>query len=207
CYVQGVPSFCTSIVRNAAGEITDLAHGNANLGSLKTDGADLSLAYRFPTSTYGRFGLRSETSYTRQFSVKASADSDWANYTGEYYNNKFKSVNTLDWSLGNWGATWTMRYYSPTKDQCWDSETECSNPNGYTQSWGDGYNKIGAMVYHDLNVSFKTSWKGQIMAGINNVFDKKPRIVYATSGITSSSSVDAEMPIDRFFYVRYNQSF
>jgi iron complex outermembrane receptor protein len=44
CYVQGVPSFCTSIVRNAAGEITDLAHGNANLGSLKTDGADLSLA-------------------------------------------------------------------------------------------------------------------------------------------------------------------
>jgi iron complex outermembrane receptor protein len=207
CYVQGVPSFCTSIVRNAAGEITDLAHGNANLGSLKTDGADLSLAYRFPTSQYGRFGLRSETSYTRQFSVKASADSEWENYTGEYYNNKFKSVNTLDWSLGNWGATWTVRYYSPTKDQCWDSETECSNPNGYTQSWGDGYNKIGAMVYHDMNVNYKTSWKGQIMFGINNVFEKKPRIVYATSGITSSSSVDAQMPIDRFFYVRYNQSF
>jgi iron complex outermembrane receptor protein len=207
CYVQGVPSFCTSIQRNAAGEITNLARGNANLGNLKTDGADLSLNYRFPTSKYGRFAVRSETSYTRQFSVKASVDSDWENYAGEYYYNKFKSVNTLDWSLGNWGATWTVRYYSPTKDQCWDSETECSNPNGYTQSWGDGYNKIGAMVYHDMNVNYKTSWKGQIMFGINNVFEKKPRIVYATAGITSSSSVDAAMPIDRFFYVRYNQAF
>jgi iron complex outermembrane receptor protein len=207
CYVQNAPSFCSSIVRNAAGEITDLAHGNANLGSLKTDGADLSLGYRFPTSQYGRFSLKSDTSYTRSFSVKASADSEWANYVGEYYYNKFKSVTSLDWSLGNWGATWTVRYYSPTKDQCWDNETECSNPTGYTQSYGDGYNKLGATVYHDMNVNYKTSWKGQVMFGINNVFEKKPRIVYATSGITSSSSVDAEMPIDRFFYVRYNQSF
>jgi iron complex outermembrane receptor protein len=209
CYVQGVPSFCTSIARNAAGEITDLAHGNANLGSLKTDGADFALNYRFPTSKYGRFGLRSETSYTRQFSVKSAADAEWANYTGEYYYNKFKSVNSVDWSLGNWGATWTVRYYSPTKDQCWDTEAaiECSNPTGYTQSYGDGYNRIGALVYNDMNVNYKTSWKGQIMFGINNVFDKKPRIVYAASGITSSSAVDAEMPIDRFFYVRYNQSF
>jgi iron complex outermembrane receptor protein len=209
CYIQGIPSFCTSIVRNAAGEITDLAHGNANLGSLKTDGADLSLSYRFPTSQYGRFGLRSETSYTRSFSVKASDDSNWANYAGEYYYNKFKSVTSLDWSLGNWGATWTVRYYSPTKDQCWDAEAgiECSNPTGFTESWGDGYNRIGAMVYHDMNVNYKTSWKGQIMFGINNVFEKKPRIVYAASGITSSSAVDAQMPIDRFFYVRYNQAF
>jgi iron complex outermembrane receptor protein len=208
CYVQGVPSFCSSIVRNAAGEITNLAHGNANLGSLKTDGADLSLAYRFPMTPYGRFGLRSVTTYTRQFSAKASADADWENYVGEYFYNKFKSVNSLDWTMGNWSATWTARYFSPVKDQCWDTDVECNNPNGYTQSYGSGYNLLGAEVFHDVNVSYKTSWKGQIMFGINNVFEKKPRIAYSVAGVTSSSSsVDPDMPLDRFFYVRYNQSF
>jgi iron complex outermembrane receptor protein len=106
--------------------------------------------------------------------------------------------------MGNWSANWGTRYYSPVKDQCWDSETECNMP-GAEASWGTDVNKLGAVVYHDLSVGYKTSWKGQILAGINNIFDKKPRITY--NGAASSSSVDADQPIDRFFYVRYNQSF
>jgi len=49
-----------------------------------------------------------------------------------------------------------------------------------------------------------------LAVGANNVFDKKPRITYdasSTYGGTSASSVDAELPIDRFVYVRYNQAF
>jgi iron complex outermembrane receptor protein len=207
CYVQNAPSFCTSIQRNAAGEIINLGRGNANLGQLQTDGADLSLGYRFPMTAYGRFGIKSDTAYTHSFKVKASSDSDWANYAGDYYYNKIKSVTSLDWSLGNWGATWTARYYSPVRDECWDSDAaiECTNPTGYTESFGTGYNKKGAEVFHDINVNYKTSWKGQIQFGINNAFGKKPRIAYG--GAASASSVDADMPLDRFFYLRYNQSF
>ena len=87
---------------------------------------------------------------------------------------------------------------------------ECSNPTG-TYSGGTGYNRIGAFVYNDLNVSYKLAWKGTLAVGANNVFDKKPRITYDASstygGTSSSSSVDAELPIDRFVYVRYNQAF
>ena len=204
CFVKNDPSFCGSIVRNAAGEITNLSRGNLNLGKLKTDGLDLSLAYRLPMTKYGRFSLRSDTSYVHSFKVKASDTADWVNYVGEYYYNRFKSVNSLDWSMGNWNATWTARYYSPVRDECWDSETECNMP-GASASWGTDVNKLGAEFYHDVNVGYKTSWKGQIMFGINNVLDKKPRITY--QGAASSSSVDADMPLDRFFYVRYNQSF
>jgi iron complex outermembrane receptor protein len=207
CFISGVPSFCTSLQRNGAGELTNLARGNANLGKLETDGLDLSLAYRFPMTQYGRFSLRSDTSYMHSFKVKSAADADWEDYAGEYYYNKFKSVTSLDWTMGNWNATWSARYYSPVKDQCWDVDAgvECNNPTGYTESFGTGYNKLGAEVYHDLNVGYKTSWKGQFMVGINNFLDKKPRITY--TGAASSSAVDADMPIDRFFYVRYNQSF
>jgi iron complex outermembrane receptor protein len=204
CYVASVDSFCSSIKRNAAGEITDLARGNANLGQLEVSGLDLAFNYRFPTTRFGRFGLRSETSYTDAFKVKSAADGEWVNYAGEYYYNRVKSNLNLDWTMGNWSANWGTRYYSPVKDQCWDSETECNMP-GAEASWGTDVNKLGAVVYHDLSVGYKTSWKGQILAGINNIFDKKPRITY--NGAASASSVDADQPIDRFFYVRYNQSF
>jgi iron complex outermembrane receptor protein len=210
CYVDNVQSFCPSIQRNSDGTIVNLAHGNTNLGSLKTDGADLSLAYRFPMTKYGRFSLRSETTYTHSFAVKSAADAEWEDYAGEYYYNKFKSSSSLDWTFGNWAATWTARFYSAVKDECWDTDAaiECSNPTGSTESYGTGYNKLGAETYHDVNVSYKTSWKGQIMFGINNVLDKKPRIAYAVNGVSSSSSsVDPDMALDRFFYVRYNQSF
>jgi len=204
CYIDNNQAFCPSIARNATGQIENLSRGNLNLGQMQTDGADLSLAYRFPMSRYGRFGLRSDTSYTHSFKQQASAGAEWIDYIGEYYYNKFKSVNTLDWSLGNWSATWTARYYSPVKDQCWDTDVMCNMP-GAEASWGTDVNKLGALVYHDLNVGYKTSWKGQIQAGINNVFGKKPRITF--NGAASSSSVDADMPLDRFFYVRYNQAF
>jgi iron complex outermembrane receptor protein len=58
--------------------------------------------------------------------------------------------------------------------------------------------------------SYALPWKGKLMLGANNVFDKKPRIIYDTSstfGGTSSSAVDSELPIDRFVDVRYNQKF
>ncbi|MDQ2822619.1 MAG: TonB-dependent receptor [Pseudomonadota bacterium] len=204
CYIDNVPSFCTSIKRDTAGNVTALSRGNANLGKLEVTGVDLSLAYRIPRTSFGQFAIRSDTSFTNGFKVKSAADADWVNYAGEYYYNKIKSNVSLDWDLGNWNATWTARYQSKTKDQCWDVDIECSNPDGKT-SFGTGYNTLGAVVYNDMSIGYKTSWKGKIMVGANNVFDKAPRISY--NGASSSSVVDADKPIDRFVYVRYTQAF
>ena len=207
CYVFGINSFCDSIKRDAAtGQIINLSRGNANLGELETEGVDLAINYRFPRTPYGQFSLRSETSYVDKFTVTSSAESEPTNYAGEYFYNRVKSNNQLTWTMGNWGATWGMRYYSGVYDQCWDVEEGimCNSPTKET-SWGTGANKLGSLVYHDLNVSYKTSWNGNIQVGVNNIFDKKPRITF--NGKASSSSVDADYPIDRFFYVRYNQSF
>ena len=56
-----------------------------------------------------------------------------------------------------------------------------------------------------MSVGYKTSWDGRFLVGVNNVFDKGPRIVYSTQA--SAASVDADMTLDRFFYVRYTQNF
>jgi len=208
CYVQNVSSYCNSIVRNSAGQITNLSHGNINLGSLETEGYDLSLSYRFPRNPYGQFTLRSDSTFVTKYKQDAGDGSDPISYLGEYDEGGYayyraKSNISLDWSKGDWSATWTARIFGRVKDMCYD-ETECQSLTG-TANFGTGYNKLGSMVYNDVSVSYKTSWNGTIMVGANNVFDKNPRTTVL--GAASSSAVDANLPIDRFVYIRYNQAF
>ena len=205
CYIEGDANFCSVIKRDPiTGQITTLSRGNANLGEMETEGLDLAINYRLPRTAYGQFGFRNETSYVDKFRTRSSAENEWNEYAGEYFYNRVKSNTTLDWSLGNWSATWGFRYYSPVKDQCWDVDIECNMPD-HEATFGTGANKLGSVTIHDMSVGYKTSWNGRVLFGINNVFDKKPRIVYSTQA--DSSSVDADMSLDRFFYVRYTQSF
>ena len=205
CYIEGDANFCSVIKRDPiTGQITTLSRGNANLGEMETEGLDLAINYRLPRTAWGQFGFRNETSYTDKFRTRSSAENEWNEYAGEYFYNRVKSNTTLDWSLGNWSATWGFRYYSPVKDQCWDVDIECNMPD-HEATFGTGANKLGSVTIHDMSVGYKTSWNGRVLFGINNVFDKKPRIVYSTQA--DSSSVDADMSLDRFFYVRYTQSF
>jgi len=205
CYINAVSDFCNNITRNAAGQITNLVRGNANLGSLGTEGLDLSLNYRLPRTPYGQFVVRSESTYLKSYNIKSTATAPEVGYAGEYGYARFKANASVDWSLGNWNATYTMRFTSRQKDSCWDDVDliECSNPDG-NASFGS-FNWLGGSTIHDVSVGYNTSWKGKFLVGVNNLFHKDPRIVY--NGQSSGTAVDPDQPIDRFFYVRYNQAF
>ncbi len=213
CYIDNVQAFCDRIRRDpATGQIASLSRGTLNLGELATEGIDLSLAYRLPRTGLGQFNIRTETTYVDKYDTRSTVTAAPLRYAGEYGYNRVKSNLALDWSLGNWSATLASRYYSKIKVHCWSAplNQECSNPNDKT-SWGSGYNRLGAMVYSDLSIGYALPWKARLLAGANNVFNRKPTIVYdagsALGGASSSSAVDPERPIDRFFYVRYHQSF
>jgi iron complex outermembrane receptor protein len=211
CYVQNVASFCGKFKRDPiTGMIIALDRGNANLGAMRTRGADLSLAYRFPRTSFGVFGVRSDSTWVREWASKSTDTASFVNYVGEYGLPKWKSNLNIDWSFGNWSATLGTRFYMDAKSQCWDTNVECSNP-GEPASWGTDVDHKGNDFYSDLSIAYAFPWKGKLMVGANNVFNKKPVVNYNTAsglgGDSSSSSVDPERPIDRFFYVRYNQSF
>jgi iron complex outermembrane receptor protein len=213
CYINGVNSFCDLIQRNpATGQIVNLSIGNANRGLTETEGLDLSLSYRLPRNRFGQFMVRSDTSYLDSFKEKATPTADWVEYAGQWNRFRVKSNLTLDWALGNWSATFTSRFYSSQKTRCWTvaPAVECSDPT-VKVNWGTGYTRAKEMWYGDLSVGYAFPWKGKLLVGANNVFDKKPQIVYNASGNnggpSSSSSVNPELPIDRFIYMRYNQAF
>ena len=206
CYISGNANFCANIQRDPVnGQVTQLSRGNANLGEMETEGLDLAISYRLPRTAYGQFGVRNETSYVDTFRTRSGPTAKWENFAGEYFYNRVKSNTSVDWTMGNWSATWGFRYYSPVKDQCWDIDVECNMPEYVSDDWGTGANKLGSVTIHDLSVGYKTAWNGRILVGVNNLFDKKPRIVYGTQA--DAASVDADMALDRFIYVRYTQSF
>jgi iron complex outermembrane receptor protein len=208
CYLFGVQSFCNNVTRGDTGQITKLSRGNANLGSMKTEGLDLSLNYRLPRNSWGQFAFRSESTFLKRFEIQSAPGAEIINRSGEYGYNRFKSNLSLDWNQGKWAATLSARYVSAVKDDCWDAEEgiECSNPDGAKTSFSAaGYNRLSSLTYTDLSVSYATPWKGKILVGANNLFDRKPRITYETQ--SSGTGVDPDVPVDRFFYVRYNQAF
>ena len=212
CVVENIQKYCGDVVRNSTGAITGLSRGTINKGELSTEGFDIGLGYRLPRTAYGNFAVRTESTVLRSFKQKASATTDWQEYAGEFTYARLKSNISLDWMMGNWSSTLTARYTSGVKDLCLDSEVQCSNPDDQGVSYdGGGYNKRGSTTYIDLNVAYKTPWKGQISVGANNLFDRAPRLMYAATsqgvGVSSASAVDPNAPIDRFVYVRYNQSF
>ncbi|MFT7722164.1 MAG: TonB-dependent receptor [Roseateles sp.] len=212
CYVNNVTALCGLHTRDSTGQVNAAALGNVNQGGLRTEGFDLSVGYRFPATSWGRFNLRSETTYVKKYEVKSTATSNWGPFSlsavGENDIYRVKSNIGIDWTMGDFGVTLGTRYYSATKTTCWDTDPDapvyCSNPTG-EWSGGTGFNKLKALVYNDLSASYKTPWKGTLLVGVNNVFDKKPRINFDIG--SSSSAVNAELPIDRSWFVRYTQQF
>jgi iron complex outermembrane receptor protein len=217
CYVNGVTPLCGLHTRDATGQVNNLARGNANLGELETGGYDLSFSYRLPASDLGRIGIKSETSYVTHYRTKATSTSPFGqNLVGDYGIYRVKSNVGIDWSKGNYSATLGTRYYSSIKTNCWSvgsatsAPIDCTHPSG-RWSGGTGYNLLKAQVYNDLSLSYKTPYKSTVMVGVNNLFGVKPRLNYSASssfgGPSSASSVDPDLPIDRFFYVRLTQNF
>ncbi len=205
CYIQGVSEFCGLFTRDSTGQVNNLRRGNANLGQIETEGWDLSWSYRFPAASYGRITVRSDSTYLSKYAIKSTPTANWVRYEGEWGTPRFKTNLNIDWQMGDWGVNFGTRYTAPVKTACWDANTNCSNPNDPWTSGGTEYDKQSTL-FNDLSVSYKTPWKGELRIGANNVFDKKPVINYSSTS-SSSSSVDPDLPIDRFFYIRYNQKF
>jgi iron complex outermembrane receptor protein len=209
CYTEGLTDFCQSIRRDpVSGQVVGLTRGNANLGQIKTEGVDVELRYRLPRFSWGQISLRSETTYLDEYSTKSSAAARWIDYSGEYDFHRWKSNFTTDWSQGNWSATWGVRFLSSVLDQCLNIPRgwECNAPTTFRPgATSAGANRLSSLTYHDISAGYKFDWNANVRFGVNNVFDKSPR--FTLLGASSATTIDADLPIDRFFYVRYNQAF
>jgi iron complex outermembrane recepter protein len=213
CYVQNDPSFCGRFTRDASGAIVSLNEGLANLGRLTTEGYDFGAHYRLPQLPYGQFVVALDSTYLAKYDVQSGPGNPVEGLAGMISGTeglfRIRANLSLDWSYGNFGATWTMRYYDGLRDSCWDVGVECNEPD-YTNPWigTTGASSKGSVTFNDAQFRYKLPWNAAISVGVNNIFNKKGPFYYnVTAAGTGSPPYLPVFDINRYFYVSYNQKF
>ena len=208
CYVYNIASQCGMFTRDpVTGTVNSLTRTTRNAGYWDIEGYDFEVNYVLPQTSFGRFGLNWQSTYYSKFDIKSDSTENTVPQPqvgfGETY--RVRSVARLDWDRGDVGASWTTRYYSGTKEECYFDE-RCNMPD-YVDREGNELpqHRIGAVAYHDVQFRVNTPWNARVAIGVNNVFDKKMSLLFTqpVSGFSNPSQFD----IGRFAYLKYTQNF
>ena len=211
CIIEGNLDYCSDpsmatgtvgYTRLPDGSINQLLSVPSNRDLIEVEGYDLTLNYRLPETSWGKFSLSWDTTYLASYEF----DRDGDNLAGEYFdrsnNWRIRSNLLARWELGDWGATWATRFYSRQDESC-----ETMVYYGWGELCSDEaneQNKMGGTTYNDASVYWRSPWNAKVTLGMNNVFDKDPPISYST--FANSFDPQYEVP-GRFFYLQYNQKF
>ncbi len=134
------------------------------------------------------------------------------NVVGVYFDRnpfwRLKSNINTNWQYGDWGSTLGIRYISDLTSDCstpvaFGNPGLCDNPSG-TGRFPFGEHTVDEVWYVDLQGTWDAPWNGRVTAGIRNIFDEDPPVVYDT--FANSFDPQYEIP-GRFWYVQYSQKF
>jgi len=182
---------CAAIDRSASGQVTQIRGLLQNIGSIETDGIDLSLIYRGGQGSAGTFNLIWNASFLLNYRVTVPATTGFTTIDREGTEQgspdqafaKFKSTGIIDWTLGEIGASLTGRYIAGVEE-------------------GNG-NKMDARFYTDLQLRWSPGWMNDGLTfaiGANNLFDVDPPACF-TCGLNNMDPTTYDVP-GTFFYGR-----
>ena len=208
CYVRNVASSCARFTRDpATGEVTSLSYAVGNLAYFETAGWDLGVQYRFPVQSWGAVGIAWDSTYVDYYESKSSSDASVPTQnTGWAGSFRLRSNLNTDWSLGNYGVRWSVRYYSACTKTA--RRRRCSDPNWaapYTNGKIVRRHHVGSTTFNDVQYRWSTPWASTVSVGVNNVFDNVGPTMYSQPN--SSFNYYGGFDIGRFLYVQYQQKF
>ena len=179
--VRGAP-----VIVGDPGPILSINDIYRNVAKIETDGFDVDLKYVWLTDT-GSVMLRSLTSRTLSYKRQFSPGSGLDNELGEFRNPKIKSVLTLAWQGGDYGASLTGNYIGGHQDRNYNLSHDIDS---YT-TWDTQFAYLG--------------WKGsKLTIGIKNLLDEDPPF-----SNNDNLGYDYTMydPTGRFYYASINHQF
>ncbi len=221
CIRNGEQIFCGFVQRDNSGEPTSLRVSSFNAAALEVEGYDLGINYRLDTE-WGKFRWSWNTAYLSEylFTADAGAGRSSDSLVGETDGGdvglwRIRSSLATNWSLGDWDATWNLRYFSPLEEDCAGSSGDfedgtstveyCDpNPDGPEASFAER-NLMGSVTYHDFQVGWNAPWNGRIALGVRNAFDKQPPPSF--NAFANSTLQGYDLPDGRFWYASYSQKF
>ncbi len=211
------PKFCDLITRDPVSHfVTNMQDLNINAGQLSTDGVDLSVRYAIPTE-FGRFGAVWDAVWLHKFNqvlptgqlVKARGTYDIVNFgAGGGVRPAWKFIAGANYGIGGFTAG-IIAHFVGSFHECGDSG---GNYAGGSLCYQDPTNKrrVGSFHSEDITVQyalFTQFGKTTIGAGVNNVLDHPPPLIY--NGFTNNTDPTAygDGVLGRFIYGRISHSF
>lgn len=183
---------CAAITRTASGAVAQVSGLLQNIGGIDTDGIDVTFNWKGMESAIGTFGLSlnqtfllnyTETLPATNGSTEISREGTERGSPDQTYP-KYKLTAILDWSQGDFSASYTGRYVSSVDEAQAD-------------------NKLGSRYYSDIQGSwFPEAMEGKVglTLGVNNLFDKDPPACFSC-GLNNYDPTTYDAP-GQFGYVR-----
>jgi iron complex outermembrane receptor protein len=159
CVTQGQ---CSAITRSASGAVRGIDDPLTNGGFVDTQAVDFRISWTSPDWSFGQFSVDSFTSHLLEFTDGAttppvSREGTERGSPSQGYP-EWKSQTSINWELGDWGATLTNRYVSSV------IETAHNNTELDSVSYWDGQVRWSPSFIADGDVEFAL--------GVNNLFDE-----------------------------------
>ncbi|MDB2385978.1 TonB-dependent receptor [Shewanella sp.] len=195
--LAGNPDYAGDVIRanNGKGYIQTIYSPANNIASRHLAGFDFNTNYTLATDI-GDWRVNLDATYMSKFEVQDTSSSPFRDITGNYdaaFGSlpEYKASVQIDWSLGNYRATWDANYNS----EIFASEA--------TKDFGADV--MSATVFHNMQVGYFVDAAGiDLHAGIQNIFDKEPPFLRANGTSTDDNLYSFR---GRFFYVGFKKSF
>jgi iron complex outermembrane receptor protein len=177
---------------NLPGPIQYVLGPTSNLGDLNTSGIDVDVAYRSPTTPYGKFGFNFDGTYIIDWNAQldgvnsASALGSNVDPLGVGAIPRWRHYATLTWNGGQWGATLAQNFTLGYTDANPDPAGNLRRVGSY-----DIWNVQGTCACFDHT---------SIVLGIKNLFDRAPPFSNQTSFIQVGYNPQYGDPRGRLFY-------
>jgi outer membrane receptor protein involved in Fe transport len=193
---NGATVYCPFINRiqsgPEAGQVDNITEPTGNLGRTDVSGVDVNFNYRLPEFSFGKFSVSMNATYLKNFNVDpapgltgdnvfhlaghfigfdSGALSGCPANTGACTLPRWKATTALNWGLGNFDASWRMRY---TGRYTVGNANLLEQSSAYPGFPGQEISH-GAQTYNDLSFGYNIEpINTRIDLGVDNVGDKQP---------------------------------
>ncbi|MGO1893395.1 MAG: TonB-dependent receptor plug domain-containing protein [Luteimonas sp.] len=209
CYVEQLDARCEDFTRDPeTGIVDNMEFGSRNAGFIEMEGFDFGATYRIDTA-FGRFGMDWQNTYVTQNEFKTIDSAEFTSQTNGFGANfRLRSNLGLTWEHGDFGASWSMRYYSAMKETCLEEDDfpgECSDPDYIAGNPAQTrpINRVGSNTFNDVQLRWAAPWNATISIGANNVFDRHGPPMYTQPN--SNTNYYGGFDIGRFVYMKYQR--
>jgi iron complex outermembrane receptor protein len=196
CYSFG--RLCDEIIRSGD-TISHIERHPTSGSDVLTEGFDIGLSYKFPSTSFGDFSARLNANFVKTydetkpnsstrtgFATSHLAGTGGFNFAGTAYP-KRKANAYLDWDYGNWSAEYSLWFIGDYVEPCRPS-APCSNPENTLDGEGvpnqyPGHNHVASATFQNIEASYTfTNWNTTLALGVQNMTDKNPPVSEYTSG-------------------------